>query len=110
MTSEDLFYALRSSLLRMLASCYHVHAESCGEPGDFAADAAESDEAECGTGNFTRARAPAPQQLLSPNVFLLQVDSFGDFFRQRENERNHVLCDHRAVDLAGVGQDDVTVD
>ncbi len=58
----------------------------------------------------SRGRWPgAPGDFLSPDVLLLKAHGGGDVLGQGKDQCDDVLGDHRAVDVAAVGEDDVAV-
>ena len=60
--------------------------------------------------DFTHSRQFVPQNLLPPNMLLLQTHRAWNFLGQREDEGDDVLGDHRPVHFARVGENNVAID
>src|SRR5208282_1778882 len=87
---SEYFLRAFTSLLWMLPYRDHAHAQSPRTLGDRASDAAQAHNADGCSRNFSHSRQFVPQDLLSPNVLLLQSHRPRNFLGQRENERNDV--------------------
>jgi hypothetical protein len=93
----------------VFAGANDVHAEPGGVFGDGASDAAQADQAKDGPGDFSRTLTGMPCNFLSPDVLLLKAHGQRNFLSESKDQRDYVLGYDWAVDVAGVGEDDITV-
>src|SRR5205823_3985995 len=99
----------RFRTINMLPHSDHSHAETCSVPGDVAADAAEPNQPHCRSGNLARTAVQLPDVFLCPYPLLLKTRRLRNSLRHCEDHGYDLLGNNRAVDLARIGQDHITV-